>query len=214
MLKAVIFDVDGVLVQSENVHVHAVQTVFRGIYGLELGPQDQKRIVARHESDYMPELIKLHGLDPAKQAQLQEDFKRTYAELWEKEVELMPDAAAVIAALRQKNIKLSLASNASRPTLQRFIDRFGFGGIFDPITSGEEVLKKKPDPRIYLVAKSKLPDFPAEEILVVEDSGIGVQAAKAAGLPVAAVPNEYTAYQDFTGADHIFKSLREILNLF
>ena len=213
MFQAAIFDLDGVLTQTEGVHMHMVRLIFKQVYGYEITEDDLKLVVARHSSDYVPELVSLHQLDPVKEAEIMDNYQRVYAELWEKESELIPGVTEVLAALAKLKVNLSLATNSSKGSFDAFVRKFRFDGVFGKVTTGEEVKKKKPDPEIYNIAKNKL-DFPVDKILVIEDSEPGVLSAKAAGLKVAAVYNQYTAYQDFSQADYRFKTLSEILALF
>ncbi len=125
----------------------------------------------------------------------------------------IPEALSVCKQLKSLGVLLSIATNSGQITFHKFEEKHGFKGLFDIVTTGEKLTKKKPDPEIYNVAKQKL-NMPESSILVVEDSGVGVLSAKSAGLAVCAIPTEETAMHDFSKADYKFKSITELLSLF
>ncbi len=211
MVKAIIFDLDGTLIDTDAIAHHSAQKAFLTI-GYTLTNSDLKWLVARHPKDFVPHLLTEHQLDISKSDEIVKSFRTNYHLLWDNDVSLKPGAKEVCLALIQKGINLSLATTSSNLTVEKFIDKFGFKNIFTNITTSDEVTKLKPDPEPYLVAKNKLP-FDTEEILVVEDSHAGLLSAKGAGLTVAVIPSEFTKDQDHSIADHFLENLEDVLNL-
>lgn len=212
MYKAVIFDMDGVLVKTEHLHVEAVKQAFAS-FNHELDPDDLDSVVARHPRDYIPEFLSKHGWNTSEDDGIREQFSLLYHKLWETEAVAIPEALPVCKHLKEMGVVLSVATNSGQITFHKFEEKYGFKGLFDIVTTGEKLTKKKPDPEIYNVAKQKL-SMPDTEILAVEDSGVGVLSAKAAGLTVSAIPTEETAMHDFSKADYKFKNITELLSLF
>ncbi|MBI2613966.1 MAG: HAD-IA family hydrolase, partial [Candidatus Levybacteria bacterium] len=122
-------------------------------------------------------------------------------------------AKKTINYLKSKKITIVLATSSSRSAVNKFINKFHLSNAFSLIITKDDVTKRKPDPQIYNLAKEKI-NLKDEEILVVEDTQIGVEASKSAGLICVAIPNKYTENQDFSKVDYILGSLEELLNIF
>ncbi|MDO8512392.1 MAG: HAD family phosphatase [bacterium] len=210
MICAVIFDLDGVLIDSEPVNVKAAQQAFSE-FGYTLSDEDVLLIPGRHSDDYIPEIVKNNSL-PILPVQVVSSIHEHYRALWQKMVVLMPDTLEILSSLKEKGIILALATSASRPTVEMFLNKFGFAKYFTVIISADDICHRKPHPESYLVALAKLHQ-PSHSIIVVEDTAIGVTAAKAAGLLCAAIPNNFSRNQDFSQADYIYTSLNEVATL-
>ena len=210
MFKAVAIDLDGVLIDSEDVHIRTTQWGFQE-YGYSLTEKELEYIVGRHPKEYVPYIVKKNKLNiNPEDARLA--ARELYDKLWDESIQLMPEAKETIDMLKEKGLTLVLATNSDSKIVEKFIEKFSLQGVFSGLVTGDEVTKRKPDPEIYLKAKEIL-GLPGNQILVVEDSEIGVLAAKNAGLSCVAVPNKYTKDMDFSKADYVVESLKGVVEI-
>jgi HAD superfamily hydrolase (TIGR01509 family) len=211
MFKAVIFDFDGVLVDSEAINIEAITSALAEL-DMPLTSEEITMIPGRSSSDIVPALLRARGIHPSQDHPTIEHVRRHYDAVWASKVRMMPYARSVVSGLFNSDTKLAIASTNRAAVIARFFSSFDFGRFFECVVSGEMVRKKKPDPEAYLLAAQKL-GLPKECILAVEDTEPGVGAAKAAGLICAAIPNQYSASHDFSKADFLVSSLNDIPSL-
>ena len=211
-LRALIFDVDGTLAETEELHRNAFNQTFVE-HGLDWH-WDQARY---------RELLKITGGKErmlAHAASLEvKDFdplplhKRKTALYNEKlsqgEIELRPGVEALIQHAKTTGIRLAIATTTSRENVETLI-RVTLGGAphdwFEAICTGEDVAIKKPDPEVYHVALTRLA-LTASEAIAFEDTRNGVLAARGAGLDVVVTPSIYSEGEDFSGAVAIIETL-------
>jgi HAD superfamily hydrolase (TIGR01509 family) len=210
-IRAVVFDLDGVLVDSEAINIRSAFEGFKAL-GHALEPGDRAQIVGRHPDDYVPILGERFGLGDADHRRIRELQNNMYVELWKTEATPMDGALDVPPTLREKGYRIGLATSASRLHVDHCFERFPMHGFFDVILTKDDVAQRKPDPEIYLACARELGIEPVD-MLVVEDSIHGVQAAKAAGAFCAAVTTPHTDPSAVDGADALIRSLRELPEL-
>ncbi len=114
-----------------------------------------------------------------------------------------------LETLKERGITLALATTSTSDSVRKFLHKFRLLGYFTLILTREDVSERKPNPEIYIKADDEL-GYNHDEIIVVEDTEIGVRAAKSAGLNCVAVPNQYTKKQDFSMADYVIESIAEL----
>jgi HAD superfamily hydrolase (TIGR01509 family) len=123
----------------------------------------------------------------------------------------MPGVVEVVRALRERGITLAITSSAVRSSIEMILLRLGLRDAFALIVDGSEVTNGKPDPEAYLVTARKLGVRP-EECVVIEDSHVGVLAAKRAGMYCIAVRNPHAQiYQDLSAADVVVESMTALI---
>jgi len=210
MLKFIIFDLDGLLVDSENINIQSGIQTFKQ-FNYDLSESDIALMPGSHSKDFVPKIIKNNNLVLSAN-EIIEIYRKKYGELWEEMIVLMPFAKEAVRAVKDKNLLVGLATNSNLTRVQRFISKFCFENMFSVIVTEEEVSQRKPNPDIYLTAIKKI-DLPIEDIIAVEDSAFGVISAKTAGLKCFAIPNQYTKNGDFSQADKILNSLKELIGL-
>ncbi len=132
-----------------------------------------------------------------------------YNELLREGVQVQDGLIELLADLDHAPVKTAIASSSARDNIDIVIDHLGLQGYFEGIVSGTEVRHGKPAPDIYLEA-ARLINVDPRACVALEDAREGVAAAKAAGMKVIAVPNQYTHQQDFTAADLVVGSLQEL----
>jgi len=208
-ISAILFDMDGVLVDSEGFIFEAAKQMFAE-HGVRVRSEEALAFVGTGEDNFLIGMGRLHGFE----IDLARDKARTYQlyeELVRNEMPPMKGVTMFIRQCREYGLKLVVASSADRIKIGINLREAGMPAeTFDAVVSGDEVKRKKPFPDIYLLAAKKL-GVTAEECLVVEDAVSGVTAAKAAGTRCLALTTSFSA-DKLTEADHIVDSLEIGLN--
>ncbi len=210
MIKAVVFDFDGVLVDSMQLNFEGKRRLFLP-FGVELSMQEFIDIwvsPAGEGKEGMPYFIKLKGINADAQ-KLREAQKPIYRFLFREKAKLMPGVLCFIHALKAKGVMLAIVSSNWGYLIQIVLKKFGLQKEFGAIISTEDCSKPKPHPEPYLKAIEKL-GVKAENVLALEDSSRGVESAKKAGCKCIALPNCFTEHEDFSKADLVVKSVAEI----
>jgi HAD superfamily hydrolase (TIGR01509 family) len=206
MLKGVIFDMDGVIVDSEKFICEAAMKMFAE-HNLIVKPEDFLPFVGAGEDRYIGGVAEKYGLA----IDIEEAKRRTYqiyGELVKGRLEPLPGVCEFIRKAREKGLKLAVASSADRIKININLTEAGIPPeTFDVIVSGQDVVNKKPDPEIFLTAAGRLGLSPSE-CLVVEDAVNGVAAAKAGGFRCLALTTSFTP-EELAGADWIVPTLAE-----
>jgi beta-phosphoglucomutase family hydrolase len=184
MLRAVIFDWDGVVVDSSAHHERSWEILAAG-RGLPLPPDHFKRGFGKKNNVIIPDLG--WATDPAEVDALAHAKEEIYRSLVrEKGIAPLPGVRDLLSALRTADIPRAIGSSTERANLDCLLDMMDLRTFFDVIVSGEEVVHGKPDPSIFLLAAERLGLAPAD-CLVIEDALVGIEAARRAGMPVLAV---------------------------
>ncbi|MBI2141866.1 HAD family phosphatase [Candidatus Woesearchaeota archaeon] len=209
MIKAVIYDLDDVIVNSYPLHAEAFDMFLKehGCSFSRISEEMSKRFIGMRTSDVTKELINYFGLKTG--------FKKAYErrteiflQLAEKKLELLPGVMHSLELFKGK-YRLAIASSGARKYISMVVSKFRLEKYFGIIVSGDDVSKSKPDPEAYLAAASRLGLKPSE-CAVLEDAKIGVEAAKRAGCMCIAIRNPNTPIQDLSKADAIIDSLQKI----
>lgn len=208
MIKAVIFDWDGVLVDTEGCWVTADKRMLAE-HCIDYDGGNRHLLTGRNQKECVQVFIEKYGLplDVEKAIQLRlAKLKEIYATVGNV---LMPGALELIKDVKAKGLKLAIASGSSKEILEFLVRKQGVYDYFDYVVSTDAVKNGKPAPDVYLFVAKKLGVLPAH-CVVFEDAESGVRSAKAAGMYCIAVPNSYTTDQNFSEADKIDSSLKEL----
>jgi HAD superfamily hydrolase (TIGR01509 family) len=205
-VRAVVFDLDGVLVETESINVRSAMLAFSAL-GHELDPSDAASIVGRHPIDYVPPLADRFGLSAADRDRLKEIQNEAYRQAWDDEARLTEGAVEALGTLQRRGFRLGLGTSAGRAHTERCLRRFRLQGTFEVVLTWDDVARRKPDPEIYLESARRFGLVP-REVLVVEDSGYGVQAAIAAGAVCVGVRTPTTPPERIAAAAAVIDSLR------
>lgn len=213
MLQAIIFDMDGVIVDTEFLEydlqaqfIESIKEHDRTLISLE-----SAEVVGKGLSE-IPEIVKkLSGsslpLEEIKQRYF-EFFKQLFSTADYRSI-FRADIVKIIEFAKQNQIKLAVASSSRLEHIQNILTECGIIRDFDFIVSGEQFERSKPDPTIYRYTLEKL-GVQAESTVAIEDSFFGIQAAQAANIPVIAY-EEKRMYIDQSHAEHCGKNMLEIL---
>jgi HAD superfamily hydrolase (TIGR01509 family) len=205
MISTIIFDLDGLLADTEILHCQAYQMAFTE-RGIELSAGDYAEHWIRHGRS-IADWVDLHGLDFDPHA-LRERKSLYYMDLLASSLRPMAGAMELLDCLEGK-YRLALASSSYRDAVDGVLAGLGIAAYFEVIVSGLDVTQVKPAPDIFLLTARTLGVEPTE-CLVIEDAEKGVIAAHRAGMRAIAVPNELTRHHDFSKATRVCPSLREV----
>jgi len=197
----VIFDMDGVLCDSEPFICEAACRMFAERHNRKVSPADFVPFVGAGENRYLGGVAEKHGVT----LDLEADKKRTYEiylQIIRGRLHPLPGAVEFIAERRRRGLKLAVATSADRVKLDGNLSQIGLPAeTFDACVNGLEVEHKKPHPEIFLVAAERL-DLPPERCLVVEDAPNGIAAGRAAGAKCLGICTSFKAAElKAAGAD-------------
>ncbi|HEV3147953.1 MAG TPA: HAD family phosphatase [Chthoniobacterales bacterium] len=211
-MRSVIFDLDGVLADSEPWW-NEIDAKLLAEYGVTYRGEYHRNVLGVSYRLACEFYQKTFGLS----ASVEELMRRRgeiATEFFADRIGLFPSVKPVLKELRQMNLRLAVATSSVSASARPFLARHELSGFFDVVVTGEEVERGKPAPDIYLCAAEKL-GVPADASLVIEDALSGVAAAKAANMRVAAIPD--TRFVDprqyAKQADYVLSSLSELLPL-
>ena len=208
-MNYIIFDMDGVLLDSEPMHQEIIYETFQlegipfdkayiqNLTGMSAFPMWEKIKHDAQRSESVEELIKFHR---------DYFFKR----LPEVKVPLVPHVKDVLEKFKNEGKHLSLASSSGRKLIDIFTQQTNIAHYFEVIMSGDDVQYSKPNPEIFLKV-AQWYHLPATQFTVIEDSTNGVKAAKSANMQCIGLQNPLSGGQDLSQADSVIHSMQELL---
>jgi beta-phosphoglucomutase family hydrolase len=210
MKKAFIFDMDGVIIDSEPIHAIAKQMACKK-YNIELPKEMFSTFVGRPTMECFTEILEKHPREGVTPKLIATTKYAYYLELLEKSNNVAPihGLPELLQRIKDKGYKIGLASSSARNMIEMVLTRFNIKDYFEVIISGAELPKSKPDPAVYLITAEKLGVSP-DECIVIEDATAGIAAAKAAGMYCIAYDNPNSLNQDLSKADTIVKNHDDI----
>jgi beta-phosphoglucomutase len=213
-VKAVIFDMDGVLVNTEPHHVRIERKLFAGL-NLNITEEEHSSYMGKATGVMWMEIIRKHNLPYKVQVLAERNHKAIISYFSTlKEIEVMPGVLNALKTLYNVRIPLAVASSSDTETINIILSRTGLSKYFLYKVSSGSVERGKPAPDIFLYTAALLSVKP-EECLVIEDSAIGIKAAKAAGMFCIAYRGKSSGTQDQSHADETiddFSQLEGILH--
>lgn len=203
---AVIFDMDGVLADTEPRNEQALATVLAR-RGARMTEDEYRGLVGQSNETSWAWMARRFGLTDAT-ADLQDEYVREVLPLLST-LPPSPGVGALVGDLRAAGIRLAVASSSPRPAVEAVLGALGLASAFDVVVSGEEVTAGKPAPDIFRLAAERL-DVAPSQCLVIEDSPHGLEAARRAEMRTIALRTRYTSGQALR-ADVVIDSLEEIV---
>ena len=210
-MSVVLFDKDGVLIDSEEVALarHREFMTYKGL------PWEENKLLTMIGGNLKNNirLYKEWWGDDFDVNSYNEEKKKYFKGLsYDYEEILMPHVRELLSKLNEFNDRMSVVSSASKKEIQEMVDTLHLNKFFDYLITGNDFSKSKPDPAIYLYARQLYSNYPTEDIFVVEDSTVGIEAGKRAGLKVIALKDHrYGMNQE--KADYLIEDLMEIIDI-
>jgi beta-phosphoglucomutase-like phosphatase (HAD superfamily) len=210
MLKAVIFDMDGVLIDSEPFHLVVNEKIFADL-GINLGEEEYHSFIGTTHKDMWSMIKKRYNLpQPVPElVNMQVSGNINYIKNEEIEPIKIKGVAGLLSEIARESIKIGIASSSPTKVIKLVINKLRISDYFSAIIGGEEIKRGKPSPDIFLKAAKRLKETPSN-CLVIEDSKNGVLAAKAAGMKCVGFKNPNSGNQDLEKADLIIDNYNSL----
>jgi HAD superfamily hydrolase (TIGR01509 family) len=206
VLRAVIFDMDGVLTDSEPAFFHAVNDIlFR--HGMSISADEYSRFIGSATSEMWRGVIALKGV-PAALDEITEAYESPLMARLREPRPPLPHARELIEDLRSHGVPVALCTASYQRWVDAILGGAGLAGMFDALSTADMVERTKPHPAPYLLA-AELLGLPPHQCIAIEDSVAGLTAAMAAGMHVVQLRATETAAPPLRGVDLTIESLRD-----
>jgi len=205
MIKAILFDMDGTLVDTEGLD-NAVAIKMCQELGFELSGEEENQRHGKTTKSFYEYLFEKRKLDFDIQ-KITKKHLNLFEEELKKGVKAFEGAKELPGILKSNDYKLALVSGSTKTQININLNHLGIKTFFDVIISADDITKSKPNPQGYLLAAEKLQVKP-EECVVLEDATVGIEAGKNAGMKVIGVQNG--SLQDLSKADIIVENLTQV----
>jgi beta-phosphoglucomutase family hydrolase len=204
--KTILWDMDGVIVDSSSFHFAAWQETFaKG--GIKFTKQNFTKIFGTRNDFIIGSIMGSELPERVVKIMVQEK-EETFRRKAAGNLKTFPGVVRLLNALKKGNFKLGLASSAPKENIDLVLSELNLAGLFDCVVFGQEVSESKPSPQIYLLAATKLGVTP-NDCVVIEDSPLGVKSAKTAGMKCLAITNSHPR-QELKEADKVVDSLENV----
>lgn len=209
MIQTIIFDMDGVIVDTEPVHHFAYNQQFKQL-NIEVTPEMYASFTGNSTKNIFEKLKAQFNLEQDVQT-LVETKRSLFNEAFDskEDLYLLDGVEELIKELHSNGMQLVLGSSSAKVTINRIFNRFNLHPYFTHIVSGEDFPKSKPHPAIFQHA-AHLAETPVENCIVIEDSTNGILAAKAAGIYCIGYDSFHSKMQDYSNADLIIRHFNEL----
>ncbi|MES2681131.1 MAG: hexitol phosphatase HxpB [Bacteroidota bacterium] len=212
-LKAVIFDMDGVLINSEPLWRRAMIKGFTGL-GLDFTEDDCRKTMGNRFPEVVAYWLDFYKLSDVKASDVEETVMNELYALIEAEGKFIEGIPAILDFCSAKKLKTGLATSSSNQLMNQVLKKLNLHGSLDAVVSAEHMKYGKPHPEVFLHCAEQLNMHPGQ-CLVIEDSLNGVISAKAAQMKVIAVPDEeHRTIAKFALADYNLNSMHQVLDVF
>ncbi|MBO7265341.1 MAG: HAD family phosphatase [Alistipes sp.] len=209
MLKGLLFDMDGVLVNNLDVHREAFAEFFRR-YGVNRTFDELNRHFGRGNDDIMGDLMPREIVERVGIRELGNQKEAIYREIYAPKIKPQEGLLEFLAESEREGLRSAVGSSGFLANVDFVLDRCDIRRYFDAIVAGDQVTKCKPDPEIYLTAAAKL-NLKPSECIVFEDAEAGIEAGKRAGMVVVALATTFPReFLENTEADIIIDDFRDI----
>ncbi|WP_102401663.1 HAD family hydrolase [Haloimpatiens massiliensis] len=208
MIKLVIWDMDGVIIDSEPVH-HKISLATYKKYGINLTDEECMDLIGKSNKDIWSDLKEKYNLKDTVEDLTKQQLLQNVKYYNENGAEPIKGVVELLKELKENGIKTALASSSPMSFINLILDKLQIKEYFDLVLSGENFTKSKPDPQIFLVALDYFKVKP-EEAVIIEDSNKGVIAAKRANINCVGFINKNSGNQDLSLADVQVEDLRSL----
>lgn len=203
---AVVFDLDGLMINTEDVY-QLVGTELMRRRGKTFDDDLRGAMMGQPAAAALTVMIEWHALDDSLE-DLSAESERTFWEFVEDRLTTMPGLHELLGLIDERGLRKSIATSGARPYAEELLKRIDLHESFEFLLTAGDITHGKPHPEIYQLAAARLELTPSET-LVLEDSHNGCRAGVAAGAYTVAVPSPHSADHDFTGAKFVADSLAD-----
>jgi HAD superfamily hydrolase (TIGR01509 family) len=212
-IKAVIFDMDGVIIDSEPLWRRAMVKGFKQ-FGMPVSEEDCATTMGRRISEVVDFWVKHHRITKFSSAEIELAIMDHLIELIDTEGKAIEGVLDLFEFCKEKDLKIGLATSSSERLMNTVLHKLHLKNDFDSAVSAEHLKYGKPHPEVFLVCAQNIGVLP-EECMVIEDSVTGAIAAKAARMQLTLVPDPGTKNPEkFAVADHTLPTMAAVLTLF
>lgn len=208
MIKGLVFDLDGVIIDSEPIQIELSLQVLKDV-GADARYEEFYDFVGVRNEEMWDTLIERHGLNNTVDELMERQKVYLYKRFFEGKLEAIDGTPELIRSAKSMGLKIALATSSARFYAEHVLKSVGLYSFFNELVTADDISKSKPDPEIYLKAAKKLGLRP-EDCIAVEDAFHGIKAAKGAGMKCIAYKNLNSGNQDTTYADFVVSSIRDI----
>jgi len=201
MLEAVIFDMDGVLIDSEPFHLVVNEKIFKAL-GINLSEDEYHSFIGTTHKDMWTTIKNRYNLTQGVPELVNMQVSGNINYIKNEEIEEINGITNLLSRIAHENIKIGIASSSPTEVIELVTNKLGIRDYFSSIVGGEEIKKGKPAPDIFLKAAKRLNAKPSD-CIVIEDSKNGVLAAKTAGIKCVGFKNPNSGNQNLQKADLI-----------
>lgn len=205
-MEAIIFDMDGVIIDSESLHFELEGEILEELGG-SFSKEAHETLVGTTDYDMWTKLKEQFNLKPSVEEIIEMKKERFMENLHH--IELVDNFKEFMLTIHNEGYPIAIASSNNRRLVNAIVNKFDLGKYMTFIISGEEVNNGKPNPEIFLTAAKKMNINP-DECLVIEDAANGVKAAKAARMKCIGLKNSNSGNQDLSEADLVIENFREL----
>jgi len=207
MIRSVIFDMDGVIVESEPMHVEAEKQILLK-HGIRITSEELRNYTGTTAEYEFNDLIRKYKLNTTAETLFNEKEEILF-KLLEERTEPTKGVIELVRSLKQQGFKLGVATSGHRKLAHYYLKKLGLESFFDTVVCAEDITRSKPDPEIFLKAAQRLGVQPSE-CIVIEDAKFGVEAAKKAGMKCVGYRNPSSGNQDLSKADWIVSDFTKL----
>ena len=207
MLQAVIFDMDGVIADTEPLHTQAYVEVLKE-FGIHVSKDQYRKAITEEGKTIATWFVELGG-NPEQIDELYRQKDGIYFPLLREQGTPRPGLLRLLSEIKESRVACALATSARRVNVEFILDLFGLGHFFAATLALEDVTHVKPHPEVFLVTLKRLSAQPYGAV-VLEDAPKGVRAAVDARIPVVVIPTPWTRHYHFDGAALVVESLEDL----
>ncbi len=189
MIKGIIFDMDGVLVDNRDIHIEAFER-FAHRFGVEITAEQVVPLFGKGNDEILPPLLPAHIIEEHGIEKLSDEKEVLYREIYAERIVPAPGLIELLDNLREAGFKIAVGSSGPTGNVNFVLEKCGIADKFDAIANGDMVRRGKPAPDVFLLA-AELLSLPPQDCLVIEDSFAGIEAARSAGMKVVAMATTY-----------------------
>jgi beta-phosphoglucomutase len=207
-MKALLFDFDGVLIQSMEDHYEGWRRALEK-YGIDMNPEELFMMEGQGVKAVANEITRKYNIPVEDTSDIIKDKQNHYNTI--KKIRFYPNLLDVLNWASEKQLKMGVVTGGTRSRVKEALESFGLMDYFKAIITSDDVSETKPSPRPYLIAATQL-NVDAKDCIVIENAPLGIHSGKSAGMKVIGITTTLTAHH-LRDADVVVSDFRELLRV-